>query len=176
MTLIPENGFRQKRAQQLCAFLFRWNGATRFSYDKIAALLYLAERQCYGEHGIPLTYDQLQNTFEGPSLSKTLEMVFKRDLEMVFKRHNPAETMSEFSTEEIETIECAFEVYSTYTDAELLAHLKSLKEWQYVREAPGAPIPLEKILEAVGFAPEEVVPQIDLILNSQVHAKSPVPA
>jgi hypothetical protein len=168
MTLIPENGFRQKRAQQLCAFLFRWNGATRFSFDKMAALLYLAERQSYGEHGRPLTYDRIHTTFEGPSLGKTLDLVLKRQ--------NPGESMSEFSTEEIETIECAFEVYSTYTDAELLAHLKSLKEWQYVREAPGAPIPLEKILEAVGFAPEEVVPQIDHILNSQVHAKSPVPA
>jgi len=168
MTLIPENGFRQKRAQQLCAFLFRWDGATRFSYDKIAALLYLAERQCYGEHGIPLTYDQLQNTFEGPSLCKTLDCLLKR--------HNPAETMSEFSTEEIETIECAFEVYSASTDAELLVHLKSLKEWSYDPGAPGSPISLETILEVVGFSPEEVVPQIANILDTQVNAQLAIPA
>lgn len=164
MTLIPENGFRQKRAQQLCAFLFRWDGATRFSFDKIAALLYLAERQCYGEHGIPLTYDRLQNTHEGPSLCKTLDLVLKR--------HNPAETMSEFSTEEIETIECAFECYSTSTDAELLTHLKSLKEWNYDPAAPGTPISLETMLECVGFANEEVNPQIANILDTQVHAAS----
>jgi hypothetical protein len=168
MTLIPENGFRQKRAQQLCAFLSRWDGATRFSFDKIAALLYLAERQSYGEHGMPLTYDRIHTTFEGPSLSQALSFVLKRP--------NPADNLSEFSTEEIETIECAFEVYSTYTDEELITHLKSLKEWQYVREAPGAPIPLEKILAAVGFAEEEIVPQINQILDIQANAESKISA
>lgn len=162
MTLIPENGFRQKRAQQLCAFLFRWDGATRFSFDKIAALLYLAERQCYGEHGLPLTYDRILNTHEGPSLCKTLDLVLKRQ--------NPAETMSEFSLDEVESIECAFECYSTSTDAELLAHLKSLKEWKYDPAAPGSQIPLETILEAVGFADENIIPQIANILDTQVHA------
>jgi hypothetical protein len=168
MTLIPENRFRQKRAQQLCAFLFRWDGATRFSYDKIVALLYLAERQSYGEHGRPLTYDRIQNTFEGPSLCKTLDLVLKRQ--------NPAETMSEFSTEEIETIECAFEVYSTSTDAELLEHLKSLKEWNYDPGAPGSQIPLETILSVVGFAQDEIKPQLANILEIQVHEESTVPA
>lgn len=157
----------KKRAQQLCAFLFRWDGATRFSYDKIAALLYLAERQSYGEHGRPLTYDRIQSAVEGPSLCKTLELVLTRQ--------NPAETMSEFSTEEIETIECAFEVYSTSTDAELLAHLKSLKEWKYEPDAPDSQIPLETILEVVGFAEDEITPQIANILDIQTHAESTVP-
>lgn len=168
MTLIPEKGFRQKRAQQLCAFLFRWDGATRFSFDKMAALLYLAERQSYGEYGLPLTYDRIHTTFEGPSLMKTLDYVLRL--------HNPFEPLSEFSTEELETIQCAFEVYSTYTDAELLTHLKSLKEWKYVREAPGAPIPLETMLDAVGFAPEEIIPQIANILDIQANAESKISA
>jgi hypothetical protein len=139
MTLIPENVFRRKRAQQLCAFLFRWDGATRFSFDKIAALLYLAERQCYGEHGLPLTYDRILNTYEGPSLCKTLDLVLKRQ--------NPAETMSEFSLDEIETI-----------------------EWQYDPAAPGEQIPLETILQAVGFSDEEITPQIANLLDTQIHA------
>jgi hypothetical protein len=166
-TLIPEEGFRQKRAQQLCAFLFRWNGVTRFSFDKIAALLYLAERQSYGEHGRPLTYDRIKTTPDGPSLCKTLEMV------LIPPSH--AETMSEFSTDEIETIECALEVYSSYTDAELLDHMKSLKELTHGPKAPGGYLSLEAVLTAVGFPSYDLFPQISEILEIPANATSTVP-
>jgi hypothetical protein len=163
MALIPENGFRQKRAQQLCAFLMRHEGATRFSISKCAALLYLAERQCYGEHGMPLTYDRILNTPDGPGLVQTLPVLLT--LESTF------ETMSEFSTDEIESIECAFQAYSCDTEEELLAYLKTLKEWKCGSDVTDRNfVTLETILATVGFNEEDIIPKIATILDTQIHA------
>jgi hypothetical protein len=169
MTLIPENGFRQKRAQQLCAFLMRHEGATRFSILKCAALLYLAERQCYGEHGMPLTYDRILHTPDGPVLANTLTVLLTLESEY--------ETMSEFSTDEIESIECAFQAYSGDTEEELLAYLKTLREWDCgLASADGSYVTLEAMLSAVGINEEDVIPQIAQILDIQANAESKIPA
>lgn len=165
MTLIPDNGFRKKRAQQLCAFLMRYEGATRFSISKCAALLYLAERQCYGEHGMPLTYDRILNTPDGPGLVKTIAVLLMLD------SHD--DTMSEFSKDEMESIECAFQVYSGDTEEELLTYLRSLKEWKCGPElSDGNYVSLETMLTTVGFDEESLAQQISNILGTQAHAES----
>jgi hypothetical protein len=169
MTLIPDSQFRQKRAQQLCAFLMRHEGATRFSIAKCAALLYLAERQCYGEHGIPLTYDRILNTPDGPGLVKTITVLLTLE--------SPNDSMSEFSTDEIESIECAFQVYSGDTEEELLNHLRKLKEWKCGPQlADSHYVTLETMLSTVGFNEEDIIPQIAKILDLQANAESKIPA
>lgn len=66
MTLIPENGFRKKRAHRLCAFLFRWASLTKKLFPK--SLTYSTYRLMQNlkyppeERNIALDYDATAST------------------------------------------------------------------------------------------------------------------
>jgi hypothetical protein len=155
-TLLPEERFNKKRAQQLCAYLMRWDGATRFSIDKCSALLYLCERQCYADYGMPLTYDRIIDTDHGPTVPRVVGILLgERNLEC---------TMSEFRTEDVESVKFVLECYSGLTDDEVMEILRDKPEAKYALDGP---ISLETLLESVGYCGEEIMPQVANILDTQ---------
>lgn len=69
--------FDERKATEAAAELLRLNGG-RMSYLRLVKLMYLADRKCLVETGLPITGDLMYSLRRGPILSEVLDLAESR--------------------------------------------------------------------------------------------------
>jgi len=69
---IPLEGFRSRKAAQICAFFSVKAPGGGIEKLKLIKLVYLSERSFIGQHRVPMLFDELYSLPHGPICSSTL--------------------------------------------------------------------------------------------------------
>lgn len=66
--------FTTRKVGQMAAYLADRQGG-RINILKLMKLLYLADRESFARHGVPISYDRFVSMDQGPVLSQTLDLI-----------------------------------------------------------------------------------------------------
>lgn len=152
----------QKTLQASAEFLRREPGK-QMSRLRLLKLLYIADRESLRRTGRPITYDHVVAMKHGPVLSRLYDIIKGEDvLSPEFAKYvsqtghqlslveEPGK--SNLNRFEIRLLHELAEDYSELGDWEIVEETHTFKEW--IKNNPGEssqPIPLEDVLEALGF-------------------------
>jgi uncharacterized phage-associated protein len=172
--LIP---FQTIKTAQASAVLLKTSSSRRMSRLRLLKLLYIADRECLGETGRPITGDRVVAMKNGPVLSRTYDLIRGQDVGITewdpyFRSADKWDVelvdepgVGQLSAFEIEKLREVARRFEDCDDWEVADHTHSFPEWQKHRPTGRGSndIPLEDLLEAVGLAEHKA----DLIAESE---------
>ena len=185
--------FNERKAAQVAAWFLRQNKG-RMPHLKLIKLIYLAEREAMNQHGFTMTGDEFVAMKHGPVPTSTLDYINgleesgpdgwdswisdKENHEVALRdRAGKSDTLDELSPADeavLNDIWKRFGAMSKYQIRDYTHDPQNCAEW-IDPEGSSKPIPMQRIFEALGRAPEEAVAlaqrieeqrQIDRVLST----------
>ncbi|EHP38859.1 phage associated protein [Cupriavidus basilensis OR16] len=162
----------ETKLAQAAAYLVSKRNGGRMSHLKLMKLLYLADREALRQFDTPITGDKYFAMPHGPVLSRTLDLMSgfersapegwsawlteRRNNEISVKRDSSRGSLDHLNDAEIAVLDAIFEAYGHMNRWELrdLTHdRRVVPEWEDP-QGSSSPIPLERILRALGKSSE----------------------
>ncbi len=172
-----------EKVVQAIGVLFRQDRVKRMNYMRLLKLLYIADREAMKETGRPITGGAVVAKERGPVLQEVYDLIRGRHVDMPLwdrflqKDRFSLELVSDpdvrkLSKYEIDKLQQIAQRHENEDEWDLSALTHSFPEWK--KNDPGTssrPIPLDDILEAVGFpgsSATEIIEDADYL--ARVHA------
>ena len=172
---------------QAAAVLLGEEPSERMSYIRLLKLLYLADREMFRQTGRPITFDRVVAMKHGPVLSNTYNLIKGEDVAAdrwaafidtdryhAVLRENPGR--GDLSRRAVAILHQVHRDHSHLDDWKLIEKLhEELDEWRENPPPEGGsrPIPINAILDAVGFDEEQSKAVIE-DLHKRVASPRPV--
>ena len=159
--------FDELRVSQAAAYFVSKEGG-KMPHLKLMKLLYLADREALRRYGQPISGDEYYSLPHGPVLSKTLDLTNgscepvpggwdcwisdKEDHQVAVRKEINRDVLDELSDADIEIIDSVWAQFghmSRYQIRDYTHNKNHVPEWEDPHGS-ARPIPLNRILEAVG--------------------------
>lgn len=167
VSFLGRDMFDERKVAQAAAFFLNKEGG-RMAHLKLMKLLYLADRESLRQFGQPISGDEYYSLPHGPVLSKTLDLTNgaiesskggwdcwvsdKENHEVAVRCEISREVLDELSNADIAILELVWREFGHMTRFQIrdFTHNKlHVPEWEDPHGS-ARPIPLRRILEAVG--------------------------
>ena len=158
--------FRERKAAQAAARLLRRH-ARPMPAERLAALLYLADRRALLETGLPVTGDRWIPTHRGPAPQRVLQLLDAPPAASTIwsgyisscpdRTAIPADNQDDgqLSDYDRQLLDDTHDQFASITEPALTAHLQALPEWCTPSSKP-EPIDPRSILRAAAFPPDHI--------------------
>ena len=157
--------FRERKAAQAAARLLRRHGRP-MPAERLAALLYLADRRALLETGYPVTGDRWIATHRGPAPQRVLQLLENAGTTAIWPEYVascPGRTAiptddqndGQLSDYDRQLLDDTHDQFGLLAEFALSAHLQALPEWCNPSSEPETIDP-RKILRAAGCQPDHI--------------------
>lgn len=165
MELPIEFHFRERKAAQAAARLLRRHGRP-MPAERLAAILYLADRRALLETGYPVTGDRWIATHRGPAPQRVLHLLEDASITDIWSEYVascpgrtaiPTENQDDgqLSDYDRQLLDDTYGQFGPIAGAALSAHFQALPEWCNPSSEPETIDP-RKILHAAGCQPDHI--------------------
>ena len=162
--------FNERKVAQMAAYLLE-KGGNRYAHLKLMKLLYLADRESMNRQGFPISGDNPVSLPHGPVLSNTLSLISgdvlsnpngwdfwisdKENYEVSVRQAFTRQDLDELSDSDIEVLDAIWAEFGHMGKWEIRDYTHDhCPEW-IDPKGSSAPIPTERIFEALGKSAEE---------------------